>query len=766
MQCTLLRSLFAILLTAAFVVSQRGQDSVARVESIRVVGEADGMPRPGVGISLRGEAAVEIDAGGYLIAEDERVRRLRQSRMVRTNPKGSAKITAPMPLQPRDLVVAEPHVAVGQPNKVGDEWLIKVRDLVAVGVRVFDAEGKVMVGFPVALHAASKDISVAVTDKTGRALLGVSDEFKARAFICPAGWIGPRDGFPSVAESLSGRSGARLTLPPYGSLRFRRLRGGVSQPGLVRAQQFQHPTAYTHLSPAVRAVAKKANGVIYPYVALGLELRSYPPFGSRDSMNIVGPTKAGEMRDVDVDLGATITMRCTGFGTERIPHSLTVRLVTDAGTEKFYASHRRDGHYEVELRRAIKGKRLLRVDVDGPKHTVAHVCDHALQAAAIGLGEIELLACEPQLTGRVLDADGKPVAQVRVAISGEDKPNSGYVKMTDADGRFTSSSPVLRDAKGEPIELFAKARHGKLASDRVRGVEGAVTLTLKPLPPPRHKPVATKGSVVVRLTSTANKRDLTPLLKLDGRYGVGRQPKQKTLPDGSTEFTWAGLRGGTYRLLASAPDHGRIILFENLVVPGDGPCTDPRLDGVDHLQHMRKAVVQVVDEQSVPIAGARIMLPDQVRTTDGTGKATLYLGRDVKTVGTIQMLGKRTLRRDTWPKEFVVTLEQASSLTIHVAGLPADVPHADLEVWLRDEVRERFEGPRDMLPANHTVTVPMPPRGNYYLYLLVTKRVRNGSRSSTVHIGSEMVEIGANKDRRLEFQLDDKVVARLRQMLK
>ena len=758
--------ILSIVSVAGFIGCQDPADPIAKNVVIRVVGAKDGLPRPGVVVYLRASDAARIDNDGFLVAEDREVRRLRHAHAVRTDPDGRATFVAPTPLQWWQFHIAEPHVRSEAAVQVGDEWVIKVLENEPVGVRVVNANGKVMVGFPVALHAAGKDMVVAITDKTGRAMLGITADFKARAVICPAGWVGPRDAFPTVAESLAGRRGVTMTVPPHGALRLRRLRGGVRQAGAVSAQQFQHPTAYAHLNAPVHATAKNAAGVLYPYVALGIEMTSYSQFGGSERLAFAGPTTAGEVRDVDIDLGPVMTMRCRGFDGDNVRSSVRVRLTTDAGEEESFASRKGQGAFVIDLGRAITGTRLLRIDVDCANYSASQACDHSLRTVAIDLGEFALTAHEPQLSGRVLDTSGKPVANVRVVISATDKPNRGYVKVTDANGRFVSSGPLLRDAKGVPLQLFARARHGQLASEWGRGVAGDVTLTIKPRAPSAHKPVATNGSVVVRLTSKHDPRNAHRVLQLQGRFGVGRLPRAKALPDGGTEITFSKLRAGTYELLAAAPDHGKFVVLDQLVVPGDGPCLDPRLDGLDYMKHMRKVVVHVVDEQSVPIAGATVMLPGSVRSTDGAGNATLYLARTIKTVGTVEMPGKRTVRCDNWPDGLVVTLEQAKRVQIEVVGLPADVPRTHLEVWLRDEVRERFAGPRQLLPANDTVSLPMPARGKYRMYLLVTIPQRNGSRSSTAHVSEHVVEIAENKDLKLKFELQAPQVARLRELIK
>jgi hypothetical protein len=760
---------FAALLTTAFGAAQETQatqDPIANVVRIRVIGAEDAIPRPGVVVHLRGDDDVQIDEHGYMVAEDEAVRRLRHATMVCTDPEGRAQLTTNRRLQWWDLNIAEPYLRHDNAKLVDGEWLIRVSEHEPVGVRVIDADGKAIAGFPVALHAAGADMAVAITDKTGRAMLGLAKDFTARAVICPAGWIGPHDAFPTVAESLAGRRGATMQLPPYGAMRLKRMRGGVLEPGPVRAQQFSHPTAYAHLNAQIQAGTKRANGVIYPYVALGIRVTSYPQFGGKGLREFDGPTNAGEVRDINIDLGPRMNLRCRGVAVAAVRGSVRVRLVTDAGQEEVMASHEGKGNCVIDLGRAIKGTRLLRVDVDVAEHSVSQACDHSLQTATLDLGEFVLLAHKPQLRGRVLDAAGQPVAGANVVISPINQRNGGYRTTTNADGWFESSGPVLRDQDGVATQLFAMARQGELASEFVQGVGGEVTLKLQPAVPSTRQPIATNGSVVVQLTGNHDPAKAQQLLRLQGRFGVGRFPKTKSLPGGGTEITFYGLRGDTYQLLASAPDYGRFVLFDDLVVPGDGPCEDPRLLELDPSEHVRKVIARVVDEQAVPIAGARFMLPESVRTTDGTGHAALYVGRTATTEGTIEMPGKRTIRRNSWPDDLVVTLEQARELRVQVVGLPADLPRSDLEIWLRDDVRERFAGPREMLQTEDTVSMPIPARGSYHLHLLVTRRERNSSRSSTVHIDPTAIEIGDNVDRTLQFVLDDAVIVRLRELTK
>ncbi len=443
--------------------------------------------------------------------------------------------------------------------------------------------------------------------------------------------------------------------------------------------------------------------------------------------------------------------------------SLRVRLITDAEEREVYASRQGDGRYLIELGRAIKGRQLLRINFDTERHSATLACDYALPAAAIDLGKVKLVACEPQLRGRVLDASGKPVAGATVVISPVDERNHGYIKSSDEDGRFCSSEPVIRDRDGVPIQLYAKASLGKLAAAFVRGSEGEVALTLTPVVEPTRKPIGVQGSVVVRLLGVQYLNMARDMLKLDGRWGSWHMPKFKGLLDGGVEITFSDLRAGTYRLLADAPDDGKFVVFDDLVVPGDGPCQDLRLKDLDCSKHYRKTVVQVIDDQSVPIAGARIMLPNLVRTTDGEGKVTIYFGRSAKTMGTIEMPGKRTERRSDWPDGLVIQLEKACQMRVRVVGLPADIPRRNLEVWLRGEDRNRFDGPREMMQKGDLVSLTLPARGKYRLNLRVAS---NGRFISGVHVDAEPVAIGDDKDLELQLVLTEPEVERLREILK
>lgn len=761
----------AVVVTAAPAVSQ--QDPVGRpaaVELVRVVGSADGMPRPGVLVYARsaGDAAARLDEQGYLIAEDQRVRIMRKVPKATTDPEGRAELRVGMPIRAWQLMVAPPHVVNGKPEKKDGAWFVKVDATPAVGVRVVDANGAPLADFAVALHAAGKDMAIAITDDTGRAVLGVPKEFAARAVLAPAGWIGPKQGFPSIAESLEGRRGVKLQLPPHGSLRLRRVRGGIPEAGPVRAGQFNDPTTYEQLCPTVSAWADKAKGVVYPFVALGLDLWSYPQLGSTSNLECKGPAKAGEVRDVDIDLGAVLTLRCDGLAAEVRRHSVTVRLVTDKGEEKRYAMRRPDGRYEVKLGRRLEGTRIVRVLVDVKDFSGFAKCDHGLRAASIDLGTIRMSRTEPQLRGLVLDPDGKPVADLPVAVSEKSQRNTGYVVKTDAEGRFASRGPVLRDEYGAPVELYARVISKDYASEPVQAEGGKLTLNLKPRPKPTGpvpQPIRTDGSITVHVLDKLDWSKPQNAFRLVGDWSVGRLPRVAVQPDGTAKVTFRGLRGGTYRLLAPGADFHRFIALDGLEVPGDGPCTDPRLQGLTCADQMRTAVVRVIDEQGVPMAGASISVPGGAYRTDGTGAAKVYLGKKADTVATITASGKRTYRHSQWPDEVTIRLEPAADVVVEVPGLPADVPRDRVEIWLREDKRGSFDGPRRTMQGGNSVTMPIPPAGRYRLMLLATKRHRNGSRSSTIHAAKELVEIAENKDRKLVIKLSDDELARLRKAI-
>jgi len=761
------------------------QEPAAAAEQIvvRVLGHEDGLPRPGVLLHLASAdpGRPRVDADGWLVAEDERISRLRAATTVRTDPNGCARVDGSIAAAARRVSVGEPHYLWGEPERDSGALVVRVGEHEPVGVRVVDANGRPMAGFPVALHAAGKDLAVALTDADGKALLGVPKDFTARIAVVPAGWVGPKGGFPSIAESLAGRRSAVLTVPEFGSLGIRAVRCGVPVRLPAHGVSFFDPKTYEPLSAQPSVNAGEVIGIRFDRVALGVGLAAYSPFPSGGLIEAVGPQRAGELEVLDVDFGPRLSFRLAGAAREQIDGNVQVRVISDAGSHTAHASRSGEGQV-VDFHQALPGSRLVRVEFDavvpaaGNRRAVvwslAMPCDRAI-APSIDLGEVALDAHAPQLRGTVVDDAGAAVAGATVVVSTREE--SGYQLTTDAEGRFEFTGPMLRDANGALAGLVAEARHGDRRSARSAPIEagGEVTLTVravipvaaaKDAPPPRGRTEA-RGRLVASIVGIAADYAARQNIWLVAANGRQHYPTAANVgADGLTELVFERLPAGCYALHARRPDLGQFIALDGIDVPAEGACADERLHRVGLLDRLRTTTVRVVDDQGVPVAGARLVGPEIARETDGTGTLRLLWNRDATLQATIGAPGKRTQRLSALADDLVVKLEPAGTIAVTVRGLPDDVPRDRLEVWVRDEVRERMSGPQVPVGADGVARAELPARGRYVLWLLVTRHDDHvGSTASGVFIDPVPIVIGDAREQQAELKLDEAAVKRLRE---
>jgi hypothetical protein len=115
------------------------------------------------------------------------------------------------------------------------------------------------------------------------------------------------------------------------------------------------------------------------------------------------------------------------------------------------------------------------------------------------------------------------------------------------------------------------------------------------------------------------------------------------------------------------------------------------------------------------------------------------------------------------PDDLRVALEPAGTIAVTVRGLPADMPRDNLEVWVRDEVRERMAGPRARVGADGMARAELPARGRYVLWLLVTTRDgKGGTASNGVFMAPVPIVVGDAREQEAELKLDEAAVTRLR----
>lgn len=260
-----------------------------------VVVSPEGLPRPGVPLLYLDSARLNDPvADGWARPDDPRARELALAQAVWTDPEGKAKLPPGPPT--RLLRVGAPYLW-GSADSVDGVLRVKVTQQELFTVRLLDAQGQRVAGATLALRAGNRDESIARTDSTGLALLGLAPEFAARLIVAPFGWVGARDAFPTVS-TVQQRARAELQLPPYGSVRLRALRQGVP----VRVER-----AECHLIEPSSVSVWHGPGTVWgielPYVALDQTLRGYATLGERRlAFRQAGPTRAGECVVIDVEL--------------------------------------------------------------------------------------------------------------------------------------------------------------------------------------------------------------------------------------------------------------------------------------------------------------------------------------------------------------------------------------------------------------------------------------------------------------------------------
>lgn len=751
---------------------------------VKFVGEHDRAPRPGVLLHVgpRTPTLPGPGADGFLVLESMQVHRLRAATTLRTGPDGVVDLPAGLESEPWRVFAGEPYWLVGKAERIGDELVWSVGEREPVGVRVLDATRRPVAGLPVALQSGGRELSWALTDPQGRAMLGVPKDHTARLYLAPAGWVGPLDQLPTIAAALSGRRGGELVLPPYGTLRFRAMRGGKPARVPLGSYALRFPDEPAWLVMGAANASPEGAGLLFPFTAVGVRLVGHVDLGGHLAVECMGPEGPAGVRTVDCEVPWRPVLRATSSGPPvpgRIPRSVQVILVTDAGAHESVAGLRADGVLDFGTT-PLRGRRLLRVSIDAPARSaeqpeawsVSRACDLDLSQPTIDLGALPMAAVAP-LRGRVVDAAGKPVAHAIVWVQPQpDGPRSTLT--ADGVGRFVWSGPVPRDRDGAPLPIQAQARNEGRSSDAVRFSGGEpLELTLPDLPATsaatRRPARVARGTVTVVIAAHPRAPELTANLALVATTGFVRsRPQVVERDDGTRRVTFERLEAGEYAL-RTMDDRSRVVfLLHRLEVPAEGACTDLRLQQALMPGEPVVRQVQVVDAQRVPIAGAMVSGVGFMVATDGNGRISLATYDPTPLPGRIEVRGMRPLEVQDLADGLVVQPAPASRMRVVIGGLPADLPTERIGVWVRHERRERFEGPRAGLGADGSVTVAVPVAGNYVLSLLVVpvgQKVDDASRWSVVGMRADPVAIGEVPPTEIGWDLDAATIERLRQDL-
>lgn len=794
---------FAIALAVA-VAAPRAQDREPAPTRIRVV-SMDDLPRPGVTlVSFDPKRLREAPADGWVRTSDERILKHRFAVSVRTDPEGIAELPA---LSPGHRVDAGAPFVGSHLERDGDDFKLRVSQQELFTVRVLDAAGEHLRGFPVALYAGGREEAIARTGSTGLALLGMEPTFEARLTIAPSGWVGPRDAFPTVATVLA-RARAEMTVPAYGQVRLRPVRGG--KPTRVRAGDFQvyEPSIYSaHWHGAA------VNGFELPCVALGQTLRGRVSFdGVTQMFQLRGPTALGECITFDVELERpmpclALRLSAEAAGAVGLPRNVDITVHTDQG-HAYFRTAVEGGAVNVKASH-LHGTRILRVDVDGETEDreangrvtsarawwATRTVDLAIADGALDLGEFALRAHPPLLRGIVLDETGAPVANALLTVTakvGDTTRERGVG--TGFDGRFLLVGPWPRDAEGTPASVVLSYAHGtdKRASQPL-APGSKVTFTV----PKPAQIDANVPSLVARFADLP--QDWQQILSIEALRqpddpaavgvmhtsrlrGVGARPIEERDADG-TRLVWRGLRTGRYTLRVLAPlSHEALLQIEDLHVTPVG-CADARLTDLRIADGLHVVTLRVLDATGVPVAGASIEMhtrsaPKQgkqsarsepprsySRRTDGQGRARVTVRRGAKFHAVVRAEGHRTLDVGELVDGADLRLEPAGTLQVAVLGLPPDIPRDKLSIYLRHAERGRLDLTTDsaVVGGEDTARVALPARGRYHVQLMVATRTAESGWGTT--IATRDVDLGEGAPTRVEFPVDAATLDRLRRRL-
>lgn len=756
---------------------------------------ADGTPMPGVPIVRdRGDAAAPA-ADGWLRHSDRRLSLAARPVVGRSDPEGKLTVLASDGnLGPREIEAAPPFRSRVLARD-GGQYVLCVERLEQFVVQAIDAAGAPLVDFPLALQCNGQNEALALTDGRGFATFGVDPATSARLVVAPFGWIGPTEGLPTVAKQLPGKH-LLFQVPPFGRVRVRATVGGAPKALPIHGARLHEPRG-TYWSPD-RGETTGFDGVEFGPVAVGQPLQGSVRFDSGEvPFHAPAVSRPGEIVVVDVDADparpqfevqvvAPGVQQHAPSGKQAVSVRVSVTLHTDAGRFRLDATPDAGGRVRVVSDRAtVLGQRLRRVDVDVEEDVVegtsaglqrrsrywsgSVAIDRALENSVMDLGPVATAPHPGLLRGRVVDERGRPVQGATVEITDAERTGARLQHWTGDDGRFEVSGPLLRDQHGNPAMVVAAATLG-FGVDAVRSEPSApvaagseVTLVL-----------ATPARGFVELTLRDPRALPTHALQFAFVEASGRVREI-----GHDRIAW-GERNQTCRLGPLPPGRGALRIqlrpgvllrtIADLEVTAGGVCRDPRLADVDLSDAATACRMRVVDEQGVPIAGARVEYrgaSDQwsIGPSDGGGVLEIIKGPPKALRIVVSAPGKQPVAVGEVVDGGDIRLRALPCLCVAVKGLPPDLARADLAVFCRSVVRENLaDQSQASLGVGDVANVPLPPPGRYHLRLTIAQPAGAGTSWTLVGQRSDDVLVGLDGET-LEFAVDEAMVQRLRQLL-
>lgn len=675
------------------------------VDGQRVVVTRDGAPVAGADVYvIDGARAREGQAALRRVGQTSELSQVRSLALsacwwgtrYQTDADGVALVAA----QDGDRVHVRTRDAVGTASRAGQPGVartVALEPLREVRVRVLDARGRPAVGVPVRLAwrggSSLRQADRQATGAEGRALLFATGAAQLDALVAWVDCLGAAPEFATVGDAPE----LVLTAPPMGMLRViaydeqERPRSGVREVSLdVVANPVRGGRNFEERTWSAPKLER--DGAMFRCVALGKQFTARVRFdgvAGEQSVSGDGPKLPNELVVLTLreKLGdPSLKLRVLDLtGAPCAKQRLALVRAWHAGYSLLGVEADAQGQLDVTLPadwRAAEGQRLLvvaRAPHDPANRATGYrgavdVTALALQPATSARHAVQLREEPVLLAGRVLDAEGKPVAGATVTVDYSWTVQPGPISfrgtadvrlqhdaVSDAEGRFEFRELVPRDVL-LPVRVSAS---GWVAAGEVRAAPGKTDVEVR---------VALPGSLTLKLPGAPKGAMLYAYLECDGQTRGVHQVGD----DGCVTF--AALPPGKWNLKFRMGLEALDTL--GLEVPPGGACADPRLVRADWRDKVLLVDTKVRSPQGQPLdVSVNIMTEhpggsSSMGTSVSGGRVLILASREVTRI-TLSHAEHRSVELDPKATPAEVTMQPRALAVLRLPqglALPAGLP--------------------------------------------------------------------------------------------